>query len=67
LIVAGFAVQAAISMVTFITRSITGPLHQQATELNLANTALQAEIAERRRAEALLWWSGAVRRHGFVA
>jgi len=54
LIVAGLAVLAAISLVTFITRSITGPLRQQATELNLANSALQAEIAERRRAEAEL-------------
>jgi PAS domain S-box-containing protein len=54
LIVAGLAVLAAISLVTFITRSITGPLHQQAAELNLANNALETEIIERRRAEAQL-------------
>lgn len=54
LIVAGMAVLAALSLVTFITRSITGPLRLQAAELNLANSALQAEIAERRRAEAQL-------------
>lgn len=54
LLVAGFAVLAAISLVTFITRSITGPLQQQAAELNRANETLQSEITERRRAEAQL-------------
>lgn len=51
LIVAGFAALAAIGFVTFITRSISGPLRQQALDLGKANTALEAEIIERRRAE----------------
>jgi PAS domain S-box-containing protein len=54
LMVAALAVLAAINLVTFITRSISGPLRQQAAELNLANNTLQAEIAERSRAEAQL-------------
>ena len=37
LMVAALAVLAAITLVTFITRSISGPLRQQAAELNLAN------------------------------
>src|SRR5207302_8973545 len=45
---------AAVGFVTFITRSISGPLRQQASQLWSANEALQAEIAERKRAEAAL-------------
>jgi signal transduction histidine kinase len=54
LMVAALAVLAAITLVTFITRSISGPLRQQAAELNFANTTLQAEIAERKQAEVEL-------------
>jgi PAS domain S-box-containing protein len=54
LMVAALAALAAITLVTFITRSISGPLRQQAAQLNLANGALQAEIAERTRAEEQL-------------
>jgi PAS domain S-box-containing protein len=51
LMVAAAALVAALGFVTFITRSISGPLQQQAAELKSANDALQAEILERRRAE----------------
>ncbi len=51
LIIAGCAALAAIGFVTFITRSISGPLRKQALELQTANAALEAEIHERRRAE----------------
>ncbi len=51
LIVAAFALLAAVSFVTFITRSISSPLQLQATLLTLANEALEAEVAERKRAE----------------
>ena len=51
LLVAACALLAAIGFVTFITRSISGPLKQQAAELKTANAALQAEIVERKRAE----------------
>ena len=51
LMVATFALLAAIGFVTFITRSISGPLRQQAEELQTANRTMQAEIAERIRAE----------------
>ena len=51
LMVAGFALLAAIGFVTFITRSISGPLRQQAAALQTANDSLGAEIAERKRAE----------------
>ena len=51
LLVAGCALLAAVGFVTFITRSISGPLRQQAAALRTANDTLQAEIAERRRAE----------------
>jgi PAS domain S-box-containing protein len=54
LMVAALAALAAITLVTFITRSISRPLRQQAAELNAANNTLQAEIAERTRAEAHL-------------
>jgi PAS domain S-box-containing protein len=54
LLVAACALLAAIGFVTFITRSISGPLRQQADELRTANETLQAEIAERIRAEAEL-------------
>ncbi len=51
LVVAGCALLAAIGFVTFITRSISGPLRQQAQALQKANDALEDEIAERKRAE----------------
>jgi signal transduction histidine kinase len=51
LMVAALAVLAAITLVTFITRSISGPLRRQAAEVNAANIALRTEIAERRQAE----------------
>ncbi len=51
LLVAAAALFAAISFVNFITRSISGPLQQQAAELQSANTTLEGEIAERKRAE----------------
>jgi len=54
LLVAACALLAAIGFVTFITRSISGPLQQQAAELQTANETLQAEIVERNRAEAEL-------------
>ena len=54
LLVAGCALLAAIGFVTFITRSISGPLKKQAAELQTANETLQAEIAERSRVEAAL-------------
>jgi len=54
LLVAGCALLAAVGFVTFITRGISGPLRQQAAALREANDTLQAEIAERRRAETAL-------------
>lgn len=60
LLVAGCALLAAVGFVTFITRSISGPLTQQASALREANDTLQAEIAERRRAEEELRHSEAL-------
>ena len=54
LVVAGCALLAAIGFVTFITRSISGPLRQQAVALQTANQKMQAEIAGRKRIEAAL-------------
>ncbi|MEO6741781.1 MAG: PAS domain S-box protein [Chthoniobacteraceae bacterium] len=54
LLVAIGALLAAVGFVTFITRSISGPLRKQAADLQSANAALQAEIAERERAEMAL-------------
>jgi signal transduction histidine kinase len=54
LMVAALALLAAVGFVTFITRSISGPLHKQADELQTANATLQAEIGERKRAEKVL-------------
>ena len=51
LMVAAFALLAAVSFVTFITRSISGPLKHQAAQLRVANETLEAQIAERKRAE----------------
>ena len=51
LMVAALALLAAVGFVTFITRSISGPLRKQADELQTANESLQAEIAERKRTE----------------
>ena len=54
LLVAGCALLAAVGFVTFITRSISGPLRQQAAALQTVNQTLQAEIAERQRVETAL-------------
>ncbi len=54
LLVAGCALMAAIGFVTFITKSISGPLRRHASELRTANEALQAEVAERKRVEEAL-------------
>jgi PAS domain S-box-containing protein len=54
LMVGACALLAAIGFVTFITRSISGPLRQQADKLQSINAALEGEIAERGRAEAAL-------------
>jgi PAS domain S-box-containing protein len=54
LLVSALALLAAVAFVTFITRSISGPLRRQAAELTSANEALQDEMAERNRAEAEL-------------
>jgi PAS domain S-box-containing protein len=54
LLVAAAALLAAIGFVTFITRSISGPLQHQAKALQRANETLQAEIAERERIETAL-------------
>jgi len=54
LVVACLALLAAIGFVTFITRSISGPLQKQAEELRAANESLKAENAQRNRAEASL-------------
>ena len=51
LMVAALAFLAAVGFVTFITRSISGPLRKQADELQTANEWLQAEISERKRTE----------------
>lgn len=54
LLVAALALLAAVGFVTFISRSISGPLSRQAEELRIANAGLQAQIAERQRAEVQL-------------
>jgi hypothetical protein len=54
LIVAACALISALFFVWFITRSISGPLKLQAIHLQTANTELQSQIAERRRAEEAL-------------
>jgi PAS domain S-box-containing protein len=54
LLVAAAALLAAIGFVTFITRSISGPLRKQAAELQNANETLQAEIAVREQVELAL-------------
>ncbi len=59
LLVSALALLAACGFVTFITRSISGPLRRQAAELTAANECLRAEIAERNRAEAELKSSAA--------
>ncbi len=51
LMVAALALLAAVGFVTFITRSISGPLRRQAEELQSANESLQCEIAGRKRTE----------------
>ncbi len=52
--VAAMAFLAAVTLVTFITRSISRPLKQQALDLRQANDSLQAQIAERERVQAAL-------------
>ena len=54
LLVAAAALLAAIGFVTFITRSISGPLRKQAVDLQTANETLQAEIAVREKVEIAL-------------
>jgi len=54
LIITACALAAAASLVTFITRSISGPLQRQAAALQQANEAFEAEITERRRMEEAL-------------
>ena len=54
LMVAGFALLAAVLFVTILTRSITRPLHRQAAELLAVNESLKAQVAERARAEQSL-------------
>jgi PAS domain S-box-containing protein len=54
LMLTGLALLAAVGFVTFITRSISGPLQRHAAELRCSNEALQEEINERQRAEAAL-------------
>jgi len=54
LLVAAAALLAAIGFVTFITRSISGPLRKQAAALQTANETLKAQIVERVRAEMAL-------------
>ena len=51
LILTALALLAAVSFVSFITRSISGPLQKQAAALRESNEALGAEVIERRRAE----------------
>ncbi len=51
LMLAAFTLLAAVGLITFITRSISGPLHRQALDLQTANGALQAQIAERGRVQ----------------
>lgn len=54
LILTGLALAAAVSFVTFITRSISRPLQRQAAALQDSNLALLAEVTERQRAETAL-------------
>ncbi len=54
LFLTALALTAAVSFVTFITRSISRPLQRQAAELRDSNGALLAEVRERQRAETAL-------------
>jgi signal transduction histidine kinase len=54
LILTAFAITAAVGFVTFITRSISGPLKKQAAALQESNRTLQTEMQERQRVEAAL-------------
>jgi PAS domain S-box-containing protein len=54
LVLTALALLAAVSFVSFITHSISGPLQKQAAELRESNQALQAEVSERQRAEVAL-------------
>ena len=54
LVLTALALTAAVSFVTFITRSISRPLQRQAAALRDSNDALLAEVRERQRAETAL-------------
>jgi PAS domain S-box-containing protein len=54
LLLTALALGAAVSFVTFITRSISQPLQRQAAALRHSNAALQSEVAERERVEVAL-------------
>lgn len=54
LILSALALAAAISFVGFVTSSISRPLQRQTEQLRQSNRALQAQVAERERAEAAL-------------
>lgn len=50
-LIGALALLGAIGLVSFIARSISGPLKRQAAELNAANESLQAEISGHHRTE----------------
>ena len=54
LVLTGLAFAAALGLVSFITRSISGPLQKQAAQLSEANAMLLAEAAHRREVEGAL-------------
>ncbi len=54
LILSALALLAAVSLVSLITHSISGPLQRQSRELSLSNAALRTEVQERNRAEEAL-------------
>ena len=54
LVLSALALLAAVSFVSFITHSISGPLQKQAAQLRRSNRALEAEILERQRVELAL-------------
>ena len=54
LCVAAMAFLAAVTLVTFITRSISRPLKQQAADLKAANESLQSQIEAREKVQAAL-------------
>ncbi len=54
LVLTVFALVAAVGFVSFVTRSISGPLQKQAEDLKNANAALEADIVRRRQIEEAL-------------